>query len=265
MKDTPTKVSRRRILGAMAIAPLCTVVGTETAQAQVKPFTFVLVHGAWHGGWCWKKLTPLLKAAGFPVFTPTLTGLGERAHLISSDVNLTMHIEDIVAVLEYEDLHDVVLVGHSYGGMVIAGVAEKESSRVAQLVYLDAFLPEDGKSVKDYAKLNPTRDDGWRVPVPGSAPRFGVTDERDIAWMEKRIGDQPNKTFTEPIRLSDDKTRSVKKSYVQCTKSPFFSEAAERAKKNGFRSRELFAGGHDVMVSQPELLAKVLLELVVAT
>ena len=110
-----------------------------------------------------EKGAPLLRAAGYPVFTPTLTGLGERSHLISPSVDLTMHIEDIAAVLEYEDLHDVVLVGHSYGGMVITGVAEREGNRLSQLVYLDAFLPEDGKSIKDYAKLNPTREDGWRV------------------------------------------------------------------------------------------------------
>jgi pimeloyl-ACP methyl ester carboxylesterase len=175
-----------------------------------------------------------------------------------------MHTQDIVAVLDYEDLHDVVLVGHSYGGMVITGVAEKAAGRLAQLVYLDAFLPENGKSVKDYAPLNPTREDGWRVPVPGAAPRFGVTDESDIGWMEKRLGDQPNKTFTEPIRMSNDMKRSVQRSFVQCTKAPFFSEAADRAKKNGFRFRELFAGGHDAMITKPELLANVLLELVVA-
>ena len=261
MKSVP-KISRRRILGAMAISPLCAVVNAAPISPARKTVTFLLVHGAWHGGWCWKKLTPLLRAAGYPVFTPTLTGLGERSHLISPSVDLTMHIEDIAAVLEYEDLHDVVLVGHSYGGMVITGVAEREGNRLSQLVYLDAFLPEDGKSIKDYAKLNPTREDGWRVPVPGSAPRFGITDERDIAWMEKRLGDQPNKTFTEPIRITGDKNRSVRGSFVQCTKAPFFSEAAERAKKNGYRSRELFAGGHDVMITKPELLAKVLLELI---
>ena len=172
-----------------------------------------------------------------------------------------MHIEDITAVLEYEDLRNVVLVGHSYGGMVITGVAEKAGPRLAQLVYLDAFLPENGKSVKDYAKLNPTREDGWRVPVPGSAPRFGITDEHDVAWMEKRLGDQPSKTFIEPIQISSGDSRSVQRSFIQCTMAPFFSEAAGRAKKSGFRSRELFAGGHDVMIAKPELLARVLLEL----
>ena len=114
------------------------------------PATFVLVHGAWLGGWCWKKVTPLLRAAGQEVFAPTLTGLGERSHLFSPEVGLDTHIEDIIAVLEYEDLTDVILVGHSYAGMVIAGVAQKAAHRLAELVYLDSFLPESGKSLDDY-------------------------------------------------------------------------------------------------------------------
>jgi pimeloyl-ACP methyl ester carboxylesterase len=255
-----TRVSRRDLLGSIAAAPL-TVVNAVPTSAQPKAVTFLLVHGAWHGGWCWKKLTPLLRAAGHQVFTATLTGLGDRAHLLSAEVDLTTHVKDITAVLEYEDLRDVVLVGHSYGGMVIAGVAEKSGARLAQLVYLDAFLPEDGRAVKDYAPLNPTRADGWRVPVPGAPPRFGVTDERDVAWMEARLGDHPNRTFTEPARLSRDKDKSLRQSFVQCTKAPFFAEAADRAKRQGFRCRELFAAGHDAMITQPEALAKVLLEL----
>src|SRR5215211_1043953 len=111
--------------------------------------TFVLVAGAWHGGWCWRKVTPLLRAAGHEVFAPTLTGLGERSHLAHPDVGLTTHIQDIVNLLEYEDLNDVVLVGHSYSGMVITGVAEQVPGRLAHLVYLDAFVPENGQALVD--------------------------------------------------------------------------------------------------------------------
>ena len=253
-------VSRRRLLGALAVAPLVRAMEAVPMSAQSKSGTFVLVHGAWHGGWCWKKLTPLLTDRGHRVFAPTLTGLGERAHLLSPAVDLTTHIQDITAVLEYEDLHDVVLVGHSYGGMVIAGVAEKAASRLTQLVYLDAFLPENGKAVKDYAPLNPTREDGWRVPVPGMPPRFGVTDKDDVAWMEARLGDHPNKTFTDPAHLSVDKQSSLRRSFIQCTKAPFFSEAAERAKREGFRFRELFVAGHDAMITQPQALAAILMD-----
>src|SRR3954471_5708155 len=188
MRRDRSSVSRRRILTALGATSLDAMVQSRPVSAQSKAMTFLLVHGAWHGGWCWRKLTPLLRAAGHQVLTPTLTGLGDRAHLLSAEVDLTTHIQDVSAVLEYEDLRDVVLVGHSYAGMVIAGVAEKARARLEQLVYLDAFLPEDGKAVKDFAPLNPTRDDGWRVPVPGAPPRFGVTDNRDVLWMEARLG-----------------------------------------------------------------------------
>ncbi|MBV9253581.1 MAG: alpha/beta fold hydrolase, partial [Actinobacteria bacterium] len=111
--------------------------------------TFVLVHGAWHGGWCWRKLTPLLRAAGHEVFTPTLTGLGERSHLGHPDVGLATHVGDVAQVLWYEDLSNVVLVGHSYGGLVIGGVADQAPGRLKHLVYLDAFVPEHGRSMLD--------------------------------------------------------------------------------------------------------------------
>ena len=145
--------------------------------------TFVLVHGAWHGGWCWKKVTPLLRAAGHEVYTPTLTGLGERAHLLTREVDLDTHIRDIINVLEYEELRDVILVGHSYAGMVIAGVADRVPARLAHLVYLDAFVPRDGQAS---LSLSPpeleahlraqalAEGDGWRVPAPPAA-WYGVT------------------------------------------------------------------------------------------
>ena len=105
--------------------------------------TFVLIHGAWHGGWCWKKVSPILREAGHETYSPTLTGLGERSHLLSRDIDLNCHIQDVVNVLEYKGLKDVVLVGHSYAGMVITGVADRCPERLAQLVYLDAFAPQN--------------------------------------------------------------------------------------------------------------------------
>jgi pimeloyl-ACP methyl ester carboxylesterase len=224
--------------------------------------TFVLVHGGWHGGWCWKKLTPLLRAAEHQVFTPTLTGLGERSHLLTSEVDLATHVKDIALVLEYEDLQHVVLVGHSYGGMVITGVAEAVGSRVAQLVYLDAFLPENGKSLIDYAALPPTREGGWRVPPPATMRDFGVTDETDIAWAEARLGDQPARTFTQPVQLSARTYELLPKTFIQLSEAPWFVEAAERAKQQGFRYYRLLSGGHDAMLSQPNELSQILLELV---
>lgn len=226
------------------------------------PATFVLVHGGWHGGWCWKKVVPLLRAAGHEVFTPTLTGLGERSHLLAPEIGLDTHIQDIVAVLEYEDLQDVVLVGHSYGGMVITGVAQKAAEHLAELVYLDAFLPENGKALQDYAPPTPTKEDGWRLPPPGSPQAFGVTDERDVAWMAPRLGDHPQRCMTQPVDLSPSRPGSLRQTYIQCTRFPPFEEAAERARRQGFRSRELFFGGHDPMITLPDELAKLLLDLV---
>jgi pimeloyl-ACP methyl ester carboxylesterase len=259
--NSSQRISRRQLLAVGAIVPLGLVSKVAAAPASEKQATFVLVHGAWHGGWCWKKLTPLLQAAGHQVVTPTLTGLGERSHLLAPEVDLDTHIQDITAVLEYEDLRDVVLVGHSYGGMVIAGVASKVGARLAHLVYLDAFLPENGKAVKDYVPLPPTRDDGWRMPPLGPPSAFDVTDERDVAWVAPRLGDQPLKTFTQPVQLSADENSSMSQTFIQCTQAPFFAEAAARARRRGFQYRELFSAGHDAMITRPTELAKILLGL----
>src|SRR6476619_3074890 len=161
-----------------------------------RPATFVLVHGAWHGGWCWKKLTPLLREAGYDVFAPTLTGLGERSHLLTRDVGLDTHITDIGQVLEYEDLTNVVLVGHSYGGMVITGVADRAGDRIAQLVYLDAAHPINGEGLADVAPemMQLARSVGEVVngvevvlqPFPESGRFYGVDDDDDLAWMQSK-------------------------------------------------------------------------------
>jgi pimeloyl-ACP methyl ester carboxylesterase len=160
MSTTP--VSRRDAVAALAAGPLLSLTNLVTLRAA--PTTFVLVHGAWHGGWCWKKVTPLLRAAGHEVFAPTLTGLGERSHLLTRDVGLDTHITDIEQVLEYEDLRNVVLVGHSYAGMVITGVGDRAADRIGQLVYVDAFLPEHGKALTDYSlrAFPPITDESWR-------------------------------------------------------------------------------------------------------
>src|SRR5262245_35158330 len=140
--------SRRTILGGIAAgAGLMTMIDATTAQAQGAVKTFVLVHGAWHGGWCWRRVTDLLEKKGHKVFTPTMTGLGERSHLIDPKINLATHITDIVNVIKWEGLKDIVLVGHSYGGSVVSGVAEQAGDAIGSIVFLDAFLPENGDSL----------------------------------------------------------------------------------------------------------------------
>lgn len=259
MRSARSLIARRTMLSAGALAPLA-LLGYSPAGSQLAgdPRPFVLVHGAWHGGWCWKKLTPLLTGAGRRVSTPTLTGLGERSHLLTPEVDLDMHILDVAAVLEYEDLSNVVLVGHSYGGMVISGVADVAGSRIAHLVYLDAFLPENGKALSDYAPLPPTREDGWRVPPPSGAEGFGVTEEEDIAWVQSRLGDQPLRTLTQPV-VSAAAAR-IPSTFIQCSEAPFFAEAGERARARGFRYYALPSAGHDAMITQPRELAAILLE-----
>jgi pimeloyl-ACP methyl ester carboxylesterase len=199
--------------------------------------TFVLVHGAWHGGWCWKKVTPLLRAAGHEVFTPTLTGLGERAHLLTPAVGLETHIEDVLGVLYYEDLRQVVLVGHSYGGMVITGVAGRAADRVAHLVYLDAFVPWEGQSLLDLMGVTQAaivrerterEGDGWGVP-PLPLELFGVTEAADHAWAGPRIGMQPLKTFEQPLPQTGA-AAALPRTYMHCAAWPGFTAHADRAR-----------------------------------
>src|SRR5215217_4445865 len=150
---------------------------------------FVLVHGGWHGGWCWRKLLPHLVAAGHTAFTPTLTGLGERAHLLSPAIRLETHIQDVLGVMAFEDLRDVVLVGHSMAGTVITGVAGRAADRLGHLVYLDASVPRDGESDVDCVRPGErawlegrAAVDGWAIAPPVAEP-FGITDEADAAWV----------------------------------------------------------------------------------
>jgi pimeloyl-ACP methyl ester carboxylesterase len=230
--------------------------------------TFVLVHGAWHGGWCWKKVVPLLRNADHTVFTPTLTGLGERAHLLAPTIDLTTHVNDILSLLEYEDLQQVILVGHSYAGMVISSVAAVAGQRLRHLVYLDAFVPESGEAVIDYFAPGtfeaPTQahGDGWRLPKPDMSVSdiFGVTAPTDLAWMRTRIGDHPYKTLTQPVLLTTPTERALQHTFIQTSMD--FTEAANRAMQRGYRYYALLSADHDAMVTQPAELAQIFLELV---
>jgi pimeloyl-ACP methyl ester carboxylesterase len=236
--------------------------------------TFVLVHGGWHGGWCWRDVAPALRGAGHEVHTPTLTGLGERAHvleLLGTTLDLQTHVADVVGLLEYEDLSDAILVGHSYSGMVIAGVGDRVPDRVWQLIYLDAFVPADGQSLFDL--LAPERraqfedaareqGEGWRVP-PLSPAALGVTDEAQARWMQARLTAQPLRTFEQPIALTGEPAAtSLPRTYVHCTDSPVASSFAPFAARfrdsPGWSYHEL-ATGHDAMLTQPGEVAEVLL------
>jgi len=236
---------------------------------------YLLVHGAWHGGWCWKRVARLLRAAGHEVFMPTLTGLGEREHLMSADIGLDTHVQDVLGVLEYEDLRDVVLVGHSYGGIVIAGVAEKAAERLAQLVYLDAFVPNDGQSLTDFQppevlatlkEKTRAEGDGYKLP---SCPAefFGITNEDDLAWVKPRLNHHPFKTMLDAVQLTNPQAAKIPRTYIYCNNPAIgpFGQFAERLQTDeSWRYVEL-ATGHDAMITEPEKLTELLLEIAAKT
>ena len=237
--------------------------------------TFVLVHGGWHGGWCWQKVIPFLEEASHEVYAPTLTGLAERASELSPDVGLDTHIQDIVGELLEKNLHGVILVGHSSGGMVITGVVDQVPERIAHLVYLDTFVPRDGESLADISpivirqlrKKAQAHGDGWRVDSQGT---YGVTTEPDLSWVLSKVTPQPLKTFEQPLHLKNPAIVSAKpRTHIDCTGSGFFFSlmrhlVARRAlppTEEGWRLRQL-PTGHDAMITMPRELADLLLEVV---
>ena len=260
-------MNRRNVLQLLPLLAASVVVHGATKLPNNPKPVFVLVHGAWHGGWCWKKLKAYLNNQGYEVFTPTLTGLGERSHLLNENINLDTHIQDVVNVIEYEDLTHVVLVGHSYAGMVVTGVADRLAERISHLVFLDAFMPESGKALKDYtpppppgAPKNPGPN-AWKVPPRETAKAWGVRDPHDIEWAQKRLGPQSVATFGQPVNLSGPLSEKIKKAYVLLTtESPWFIEAAQRAKIKGYHYYEMLKGGHDAMISEPSEVASILVD-----
>jgi pimeloyl-ACP methyl ester carboxylesterase len=228
-----------------------------------------LVHGAWHGGWCWRRVADLLKAQGHRVFCPTLTGLGERAHLLTREVNMTTHIADVIAVIEAEELEDVVLVGHSYAGMVISGVAAKIKSRLWQLVYLDSAVIEDGEAWStahtpqvqaERRKAAQESSGGLSLPVP-KAEVFGVTRPDDIAWVQRRLTPHPFAPYDEKMHWGGPAGNGLPKVYIDCVDPVYtgLNPVKQRYRgKPGWPFVELKTG-HDAMVTAPEETAKLLL------
>jgi pimeloyl-ACP methyl ester carboxylesterase len=240
--------------------------------------TFVLVHGGWHGGWCWQKVTPFLEASGHEVYAPTLTGLAERAAEASPDIGLDTHIQDVVSLLQEKNLHGVILVGHSYGGMVITGVVDAVPERIAHLVYLDTFVPRDGESMVDVSPLvirlmlrKQALGDGWRVDSRGA---YGVTTEPDRSWVLSKVTPHPLKTLEQPLHLKNPAIVSVvPRTHIACTNGGFLFSLTQRIlrhilapkalppKEAGWRLRQLRTG-HDAMITMPRELADLLLEVV---
>jgi pimeloyl-ACP methyl ester carboxylesterase len=229
----------------------------------------VLVHGAWHGGWCWRRVADPLHKAGHRAFAPTLTGVGERAHQLSAEVDLETHIRDVLGVLEAEELENVVLVGHSYAGLAISGVAARARQRLRQLVYLDALLVEDGQSWAEALRPEDAEarrqstsvTQGVRTIPPPDPAIYGFTDPADDAWLRRRLTPHPFAPFDQKARWGGPLGNGLPRIYVDCTQPALAVLAPMKAR---YRNRADWPfvemrTGHDAMVSAPEELARLLL------
>ena len=232
--------------------------------------TFLIAHGAWSGGWAWKKMRAPLAERGHVLLTPTYTGLGERSHLANPSIDLETHIADILAVLEFENLEDVVLVAHSYGGMVATGVLDRAGARIGEVIYLDAFVPKEGHSLFDYQsgeaceqmrELARIQGDGWAIPPGPLAP--GVAPD-DVEWLAARRRPQPLKTFEQKLALGAT-APDLPRSYIYCRKKApgdVFVQFAEAVRQSpAWRYYEIDSG-HIPNVTMPKTLAALLDEMV---
>ncbi|WP_371483449.1 alpha/beta fold hydrolase [Kitasatospora sp. NBC_00315] len=239
------------------------------------PTTYVLVHGAWHDGRSWNRVAPLLAAQGHRVFTPSLTGHGDKAHLLSPEVGLTTHVDDVVGLMLDHDLNDVVLVGHSYAGMVISSVANRVPERISRLVYLDAMVPTHGENAVDVMPVTQIMIDGaagsahpWRIPplpeFPAPLGLFGVTDPGDIAWLRSTLVDESVLCFQQPTEMDNPAQALIPRVHVLCVGSEpegVTRRAVPQTQPNGEPSRVLeLETGHDAMITKPVELSGLLLE-----
>jgi pimeloyl-ACP methyl ester carboxylesterase len=237
------------------------------AHAPTNATTFVLVHGAWHGGWCWRRVADLLTARGHKVFTPTLTGLGERSHLMSAGIRLATHVTDVANVIQWEDLNDVVLVGHSYAGFVISGVTEQVPKAVGSLVFIDAFVPETGQTLveltapatREVIEAARQKED---IAVPPRPAEFFKVNEKDRSWVDAMCTPHPLAPLLEGLTLTGARERVAKRAYIRARlyPNPAFDAAYERLQSNPAWCVYEVPCGHDVMVDMPERLTEILLE-----
>ncbi|MGV0919302.1 alpha/beta hydrolase [Empedobacter falsenii] len=241
------------------------------AQSQKKEPVFVLVHGAWHGGWCWSDVSKNLTQKGYKVYTPTLTGLGERKHLINNDVNLDTHIQDIVNLIEMEDLDHVYLVGHSYAGAIIAGVADRIPEKLTKLIFLDAMIVENGQSaislqpdgVRQIQEENIKRKEHFE---PFDVSLFGVTDPKIATSIEKRLTPQPFNTFAQKLKLIHPYGNGLPLVYIACThpQLPIMKEMSEKVQANKKHKWQHISlnTGHDAMITVPNELSDIFISLI---
>jgi pimeloyl-ACP methyl ester carboxylesterase len=258
-------MDRRSFLASTALA--AAGAATPTIGRAAGPKTYVLVHGAWHGGWCWSKVASILRGRGHTVVTPTQTGLGERAHLLTKSIDLDLFVTDIANVIKYEDLNDVVLVGHSFGGNAISGVADTMRDRIRQLIYLDAVILENGQSVfsqlpKDVveARTKAAQDTSGGLSIPAPPPAaFGIADVAQAQFVQSRFTPHPFNTFVSPLKLANKVGNGLPVTYIACTDPIYKPLEASRnwVKAAGWKVMEI-KSGHDAMVIAPDGLSDLL-------
>lgn len=233
-----------------------------------KPATFVLIHGAWGGGWNYQRVARALRDKGHDVYAPSLTGCGERSHLLNGNINLSLHIEDVVNLFKYEGIENAVLAGHSYGGMVITGVADRVADKISALVYLDAFLPEPGQSLWDInipantARYLGMAGDAGGLTIAPPPASFWNLNAADVPLYEKLAGPHPLGCFTERLKLTGKHAGVKGKVYVWATElgrpSPF-QPFYEKCKADPAWETHALKCGHDVMMDLPDETTNILL------
>ncbi|MFQ5612248.1 MAG: alpha/beta hydrolase [Anaerolineae bacterium] len=240
--------------------------------------TYILIHGSWHNGSAWYKVENFLKQRGVSVYAPTLSGMGADDHPAGKHIGLHLHIQDIVKLIQDNQLQEVILVGHSYSGLVITGVAESIPEQVSKLVFLDAFIPEDNQSLFDLlgpeseAGMRATlvdaegrnREDGaedvWLLPPGDAAFYLGDAGEEEVAWLAARLVYTPVLTFEEKVRVQNPAAQGILKYFIRCTAFPYLEAYEKKAQQLGWEVFQIHSG-HDVMLTQPQALADVLLKI----
>ena len=266
---TLSNVTRRGMIGGLAAGvSAAAVISSATfisgARAQSARKTFVLVPGAFCGAWCWRRVSDRLEKQGYKVYSITLTGLGDRSHLLSKDINLDTHITDIANLVEWEDLADICLVAWSYGGYPASGALERIGNRVSSIVWVDALKPSDGQSFHDEVPFQ-VEDGAISRPAPKAVAPTGFHDPKDAAWFLSKVTPQPIGTWLQPVKLSGAREKVAKKTYIRLPKYPLAAldkAFAECKADKSWTVLENTTSGHSVMINEPDWLTDVLLQAV---
>jgi len=251
-------MKRREFFELAAAGGASAVLPDISGERRKKPATFVLVHGAWYGGWCWRRVADRLTAHGHYVVAPTLSGVGERSHLASDSITLATQIDDVINEIKWKDLDDIVLVGHSFGGIVITGAAETIRERIGAIVYVDAFIPLDGQSMADLRANRGTPLPASAVPAPPAS--YFKVNAKDAAWVNSKVTPHPTKCLTEPVRVTGAYQQVPRKTYIRAPvfPQPAFDDAYVRCRADPAWKTFEMTGGHALMIDQPEQLTRIL-------